>query len=205
MAESWRNRIIGSGEEDPEQLLANPRNFRTHPGPQRDAMRGILDRVGWVTGVVVNQRTGYVVDGHLRIEEALSRHEPTIPVQYVDLSPEEEGEILLALDPIGAMATADQERLASIIGEIGQAWDESGLTALMEDMRLRADMVGIIGFPALPDGDRGEFRQMTFIVSAAQETAIDSALAKAKAAGEFPDGNENSNGNALARIAEAYV
>ena len=35
---AWRNRIVGSGEEAPAQLVANPGNWRTHPGPQRDAL-----------------------------------------------------------------------------------------------------------------------------------------------------------------------
>jgi DNA modification methylase len=45
-APAWRNRITGSGEEDPTQLVANPANWRTHPGPQRDALRGALTRPG---------------------------------------------------------------------------------------------------------------------------------------------------------------
>jgi len=28
---TWRNRITGSGEEAPDQLLANPANWRIHP------------------------------------------------------------------------------------------------------------------------------------------------------------------------------
>jgi hypothetical protein len=28
---TWRNRILGSGEEAPDQLAANPRNWRIHP------------------------------------------------------------------------------------------------------------------------------------------------------------------------------
>ena len=27
----WRNRIVGEGVEAPDQLLANPQNWRTHP------------------------------------------------------------------------------------------------------------------------------------------------------------------------------
>jgi hypothetical protein len=34
--------------------------------------------------VTVNQTTGHVVDGHLRIELALARNEPTVPVTYVE-------------------------------------------------------------------------------------------------------------------------
>jgi hypothetical protein len=35
---TWRNRIVGSGEEPPEQLLANPANWRIHPRGQQQAL-----------------------------------------------------------------------------------------------------------------------------------------------------------------------
>ena len=111
----WRNRIVGTGDVAPDQLVANPANWRTHPGPQRDALRGSLSEVGWVQQVMVNRRTGFVVDGHARVEEALTRHEPTVPVLYVDLSPEEEALVLATLDPIGAMATRDDAKLAELL------------------------------------------------------------------------------------------
>jgi ParB-like chromosome segregation protein Spo0J len=100
----WRSRIVGSGDEDPAQLLANPRNWRTHPPRQREALRGSLDTVGWVAQILVNRRTGHIVDGHARIEEAISRGEASVPVLYVDLSDDEERLVLATLDPIGAMA-----------------------------------------------------------------------------------------------------
>lgn len=64
---TWQNRILGSGVEDAEQLLANPLNWRIHPKNQQDSLVEVLDRVGWIQQVVVNQRTGFVVDGHLRV------------------------------------------------------------------------------------------------------------------------------------------
>ena len=64
---TWRNRIVGSGEEQPDQLLANPANWRIHPKAQQQALAGSLDVVGWVAPVLVNRRTGYVVDGHARV------------------------------------------------------------------------------------------------------------------------------------------
>lgn len=129
---TWRNRILGSGEEAPDQLAANPRNWRTHPGAQRKALRGSLDTVGWVQQVIVNRRTGNVVDGHARIEEALSRGEPSIPVLYVDLSPEEEALVLATLDPIAAMAQADDERLRALLSEV--AVDDEGLADLLRTL-----------------------------------------------------------------------
>jgi DNA modification methylase len=128
----WRSRIVGSGEEAPDQLVANPLNWRTHPGPQRDALRGSLDTVGWVATVLVNRRTGFVVDGHARVEEALSRHEATVPVLYVDLDPDEEALVLATLDPIGAMATADTAKLEELLA--GITVDDAGLLALLGDM-----------------------------------------------------------------------
>jgi hypothetical protein len=84
---SWRNRIVGSGEEAPDQLLANPANWRIHPKQQQAALAGSLDTVGWVAQVMVKRRTGFVVDGHARVALAISRDEPTVPVVYVDLAP----------------------------------------------------------------------------------------------------------------------
>jgi len=99
-APTWRNRITGSGEEASDQLLANPANWRIHPKAQQDALAGALDQVGWVQQVMVNRRTGFVVDGHARVALALRRGEPTVPVLYVDLDANEEALVLATLDPI---------------------------------------------------------------------------------------------------------
>jgi hypothetical protein len=50
-AATRRNRITGSGEEAPDQLLAHPANWRIwriRPKAQQDALAGALDQVGWV-------------------------------------------------------------------------------------------------------------------------------------------------------------
>lgn len=78
----WQNRIIGEGIEAPDQLLANPANWRIHPKPQQDALTSVLDTVGWVQRVIVNKRTGHIVDGHLRVEMAISRNEPGVPTGW---------------------------------------------------------------------------------------------------------------------------
>jgi DNA modification methylase len=90
---------------------------------------------------MVNRRTGFVVDGHARVEEALTRHEPTVPVLYVDLSPEEEALVLATLDPIGAMATRDDARLQELLS--GLVVDDAGLLALLADLAPVAPRVGL--------------------------------------------------------------
>lgn len=106
-----RSRIVGEGEEAPDQLLANPLNWRTHPKHQADALEDLLKQVGWVRRVIVNRRTGHIVDGHLRVQVGLRRNEPSIPVIYVDLSEDEERLVLAVLDPIGGLAGVDQDLL----------------------------------------------------------------------------------------------
>ena len=110
----WRNRIIGHGEEDPAQLLANPRNWRIHPKAQQEALVGVLKQVGWVQDVIVNQRTGYVLDGHARVALAIAASE-RVPVVYVDLSEEEERLILATIDPLSAMAGTDKDLLGELV------------------------------------------------------------------------------------------
>jgi DNA modification methylase len=135
-AGGWRNRIVGSGNEAPERLAANPANWRAHPRNQRDALAGSLDTVGWVAQVLVNRRTGYVVDGHARVALALARKEASVPVLYVDLSPDEERLVLATFDPIGALAGTDGERLTALLAEV--AVDDAGLRALLDELAASA-------------------------------------------------------------------
>jgi hypothetical protein len=64
---------------------------------------------------------------------------------------------------------------------------------------------GVTDFPTLPDGERGEFRTITFTVTADQLETVEQAMGRAKAVGFGDTGNENSNGNALARVCEVFL
>lgn len=132
--ETWHSRIVGHGEEPPDQLLANPLQWKIHPKAQQDALSGILSKVGWVQSVVVNRRTQHMIDGHARVGLAISRGEPTVPVVYVDLSEEEERLMLAALDPLSAMAVADKDQLAALLAEVrvGDAAVQAMLAELAE-------------------------------------------------------------------------
>jgi len=110
-----RNRIVGSGEEAPEKLLLNPKNWRTHSADQEAALEGLLTEVGWVQTVVKNKTTGNLVDGHLRVSLARKRGEKSVPVVYVELSPEEEELVLATLDPLGDLAGIDSKKLEELL------------------------------------------------------------------------------------------
>ena len=126
---AWESRIVGHGEAAPADLVGNPRNWRTHPKAQRDALAGVLDQVGWVQDVIVNKRTGYLVDGHARVAVAAQRGEASVPVVYVDLSEDEELLILATLDPLAAMAEADTEVLADLLASVTS--EDAALTSML--------------------------------------------------------------------------
>lgn len=126
------SKIIGHEDVPPDQLLANPLNFRRHPGHQMEALRGSLKELGWLKTVLVNRRTGHVIDGHARVEEALRQGLPTIPVTFVELSPEEERLALAVLDPITELATRDQALLDDLLAEVST--QDAGLQALLDEL-----------------------------------------------------------------------
>lgn len=131
-----RSRIVGYGEEDPTQLLAHPQNFRRHSGQQLDALRGSLNELGWVKGVIVNKTTGHVLDGHARVEEAMRQGLVTVPIEYVELSEGEEKLALAVLDPITEMATRDQGVLDQLLAEVQT--EDPGLTAMLEELQKKS-------------------------------------------------------------------
>lgn len=130
----WRNRIVGHGEESPEQLLANPSNWRVHPQFQGKALTGVLDQVGWVDSVIVNKITGFVVDGHLRVANAISEGATTVPVTYVELTAEEEAIVLATFDPITNLAVTDQEMYTKLAAEAQV--EDAATRAMMNDIML---------------------------------------------------------------------
>ena len=129
-SERWRNRIVGEGVEAPDQLLANRYNWRIHPRHQQVALEASLDSLGWIQRIIVNRRTGYVLDGHARVAAAITAGEEAVPVVYVDLTEAEELQALATLDPISAMAGADREMLTGLLK--GLRSESDGVQVLIE-------------------------------------------------------------------------
>ena len=144
-----RSRIVGEGVEAPDQLLANPLNWRTHPKEQVDALEGLLREVGWVQRVIVNRTTGHIVDGHARVELALRRSESAVPVLYVELTEAEERLVLAALDPIGGLAGKD----AAVLDELlqGVHTEDPALQELLDSLAGESASIG--GTDGLTDPD----------------------------------------------------
>lgn len=136
---AWRNRIVGYSEEEPDQLLANPSNWRIHPAAQQNALSGVLKEIGLVQNVVANRTTGHLVDGHLRVMLAMREGQSAIPVTWVELSEDEELLILASIDPLAAMATADAGALDALLSSV-----QSGEAAVQQMLAELAAASGVI-------------------------------------------------------------
>jgi ParB-like chromosome segregation protein Spo0J len=190
-----------------DDLVPDPANARTHDQRNLDAIRGSLARFGQVEPIVVQRGTKRIVGGHGRVEalRALGRTEAA--VVEVDVDDTGAAALAIALNRTGELAAWDDEALARMLEALPD--DLAEVAGFSDDevaAMLNAYDISPIDAPELADGDRAPIQQMAFVLHDDQVELVKRALAEAKAAGPFNDtGNENSNGNALARIAEAYL
>ena len=200
-----RDRIKDFRRVPASDLRPNPRNWRSHPQAQQDVLRGVLAEVGIADACLARELPDgslELVDGHLRTD---TMHDQEIPVLVLDVTEAEAMEILATHDPLAAMAGVDKDKLEEVLRQFS-----TGDEALLEMFETMKESLGSFDVsetdpPALRDGDREPFQQMTFTLHDSQAESVNEAIAKAKQYGAF-DGspNANSNGNALARIVEAY-
>lgn len=156
-AAAWRNRIVGEGTVPAVDLVPHPQNWRGHPASQGTVLAQTLGGVGWVQRVIVNQRTGRMLDGHLRAELARKQGEQTpVPVVYVDLSEDEERTILATLDPIAGMAIANEETLAGLVRSIEDADLRSVAGTIAQTLNVDVDGKGEAGKDTPAQVDRAE-------------------------------------------------
>lgn len=100
------------------ELHPNPRNWRTHPRPQHDALRGVLAEVGFADALLARQRDDgelELIDGHLRAE---TTPDQMVPVLVLDVSADEAAKILATHDPLAAMAGVDAGKLDELLRDI---------------------------------------------------------------------------------------
>lgn len=162
---AWKNRIVGHEVVDPEDLLANPFNFRIHSKLQQDAIAGLLDSVGWIRSVIVNKLTGHIVDGHARVTLALRAGE-MVPVEYVELTADEEYLALVSLDYIVELAGKDEFKLDELLRKV-QTTDD----AIMSMLSQLAEEEGLYFENGGGPLDPGEERDAAPAISRADELA----------------------------------
>lgn len=131
-----RDRIKAFKRVLAKDLVPHPKNWRTHSKAQGDALRGILAEVGYVDALLVRE-TGngrlQLIDGHLRAEITPDME---VPVLVLDVTEAEAEKILATFDPLGAMATADTEKLESLLSEIET--DSEALQTMLDELAVES-------------------------------------------------------------------
>lgn len=112
-----RDRIKEFRRVKASEILPNPRNWRTHPKAQKEALQGLLAEIGFA-GAVLARETPHglmLIDGHLRTETAVDAE---IPVLILDVDEKEANKILATFDPISAMADSDAAALDALLRDV---------------------------------------------------------------------------------------
>jgi hypothetical protein len=140
-----RDRIKELRRVRADELRPHPQNWRTHPEAQREALRGVLEEVGYADALLARELPNgglELIDGHLRAEIT---PETLVPVLVLDVSEAEAAKILVTLDPLAALAEADAAKLDQILRQV-----ETGSSAV-------ADLLGkLAGDAGLSYGEKGE-------------------------------------------------
>ena len=187
-------------------LIPYARNARTHSEQQVAQIAGSIQEFGFCNPVLIDGQNS-IIAGHGRVLAAGRLKLETVPcIRLTHLSDAQRRAYILADNRIALNSGWDTEMLANELSDLHA--DDLDLGLLGFDPE---ELEKLSGFdieptepPELASGDREPFQQMTFTLHDDQAKTIKDAIERAKAAGAFSGPNENSNGNALARIAEAY-
>jgi hypothetical protein len=127
-----RDRIKELRRVPASSLRPNPRNWRTHPANQRDALRGILAEVGYAGALLARELADgslELIDGHLRAE---TTPDALVPVLVLDVDEREAAKLLATFDPLSALAETNGEALEALLAEVET--ESQALGQLLDDL-----------------------------------------------------------------------
>ena len=134
-----RDRIKELRRVPAAQLQPNPKNWRTHPAAQQDSLKAGLAEVGYADALLARETPAgglMLIDGHLRAE---TTPDQAVPVLILDVDEAEADKLLATLDPLAAMAGADDARLADLLRDV-----KTGSAALADMLTRLAAQAGAV-------------------------------------------------------------
>ena len=131
-----RNRIKELRVVTPDEVAPNPRNWRTHPQAQRDALRGVLAQVGIAAPVIAYESpTGLMlIDGHERMTLGVP-----FPAVILDVNEQEAAVLLATFDPLTSMAETNAEALDALLREVST--DSPAVAQMLEELAQNAGIL----------------------------------------------------------------
>jgi ParB family chromosome partitioning protein len=203
------------------------KNPKKHTDATTAQVARSIDRFDFIAPIVVWGSRSQIVAGHGRLAaaEKLMRADPgrllsedapgpgMVPVRVVEFASESEAAQYAIADnrltEFNPMSGPEVEAILKEIAEAGEAVEVPGYT--------EAELRAMLGPPptgeewaeamgGLPSEGRDPIQVMTFTLHDDQAATVKRAVDHALSMGAFVDtGNENRNGNALARICETFL
>ncbi len=185
-----------------ESIVGHPRNPNKHSQAQIKLLAKIMKHQGWRHPITISKRSGFIVAGHGRLQAAILNGWETCPIDEQDFANEaDEYAHMVADNKIAELAELDLLMVSEDVIKFGKDFDFDTLG--IPDFKSQD---AIIPMPDLPSGEKSPLCQMTFILSNEQSEKVKQAIDVAKSMGPIEDElNQNSNGNALARVCELFT
>jgi len=198
-----RNRVKSLRMVPASDLKPNPKNWRTHPKAQQDALRGVLAEVGLADACLARELPDgslMLIDGHLRAE---TLGDGEVPVLILDVNEAEADKLLATLDPLAAMAEKDAEQLASLLGTLKEQDDT--LAALVWPDYIIDPLLSADWTPPEPGEmptKEQKSEQDVLRLTAEQRETIDAAIAKCR---EFNEDDSLTDAQCIELVCQEYL
>ena len=185
-----------SSQKKLSELIPAKYNPRQLTKSQEKDLTASIEKFDLADPIIINL-DNIIIGGHQRIKVLKKRGVELVDVRIPNrqLTSDEEKELNVRLNK--NLGEWDMDLLldgfdVDMLRDIGFTDEELFGAEIIDDIEL-------------PSGEGSGFQQMTFILSDEQVTQVKNAIAKAKGMGAFVDtGNQNSNGNAIARVCETF-
>lgn len=183
------------------ELIPYINNSRTHSDAQVLQIAASIKEFGFTNPILTDGDNG-VIAGHGRLMAAKKLGMEEVPtIELSHLSNTQKKAYIIADNNLALNSGWNDELLKLEMIELDELGFDLSLLGF-EDFGFYAEEAEM---PELREGDREPFQQMTFTLHDEQVEQVKKACDIAKAMGEYDSLNENSNGNALARVCETFI
>lgn len=185
----------------------NPRKDLQSGDVEYEKIKRSIMEFDLVEPLVVNKQTGNLVGGHQRLKVLKELGKTDVEAVIVDLPISREKALNIALNK--AQGEWDLPKLKDLLQEIDTGEFDIEITGFdtgeIENLMTQFHVEGV-GAPELASGDKPNFQQITFTLHDDQAEVVLNALKTAKEKGGSKSAmNDNSNGNAIYFICEAFL
>ena len=210
----------------PNTLQPWARNPKDHSAENTNDLARSIVRFGFTDPIEVWRSKQQIVSGHGRLM-AVNLLLAEDPGRVLAIDAPEPGQVLVRWLEFASQDEADAYALAANRHNERNPMNADKVAEIFADFEERGVSLEGIGYSdeereamlaplpsddewgaatgGLPEGDRAPIQQMTFTLHDEQAAVVKAAIEHAKGLGPFVDtGNENSNGNALARVCEMF-